>query len=295
MSKTRFLPTKPNAVSVTLISRYEKAVSTARALSASDTMDTDVSELPVSRNYFVNSIPRMLSAVTTSREGLHEAVYSALFFDKTSNEKELIYPKSEIKLLVINKLINNDQQDVFNRLKEISSSSRFKTKLARNPSNSRQKSFSSEKISKLLDQHQNVMSFSHPKLSMDRTHKHSIEVGAKNPHSIAKVLKLELEKSPAIEAAIAFPDPTLLKQLSLEELAELEIDGPDDFCLFIITKDEGCYFDLVYSFNPVLELAEDFGWSPSIEVFTVAQAEEAGGLENLARSWSPLVHSIFHK
>ena len=295
MSIPRFLPTEPNAVSETLISRYESAVTTARAINASDTMDTYVSELPVSRNYFANSITRMLSSAATSRDGLLEAVYSARFFDKTSNEKELVYPKTEIKVLVIDKLINNDQQDVFSRMKEISSSCRFKTKLAKSPSNSRQKSFSLEKISKLLDQKQNRMNFLHAKLGIERTHKHSIEVGAKSPHSIAKVLKLELEKSPAIEAAIAFPDPTLLEQLSLEELAELEINGPDDFCLFIVTKDDGCYFDLVYSFNAVLELAEDFGWSPSIEVFTVAQAEEAGGLENLARSWSPLVHSIFHK
>lgn len=295
MSTPRFLPTEPNAVSETLISRYESAVPTARAISSSDTMDTYVSELPVSRNYFANSITRMLSSATTSRHGLLEAVYSTHFFDKTSNEKEFVYPKTEIKVLVIDKLINNDQQDVFNRMKEISSSCRFKTKLAKSPSNSRQKSFSLEKISKLLDQKQNRMNFLHAKLGIERTHKYSIEVGTKSPHSIAKVLKLELEKSPAIEAAIAFPDPTLLEQLSLEELAELEIDGPDDFCLFIVTKDDGCYFDLVYSFNSVLELAENFGWSPSIEVFTVTQAEEAGGLENLARSWSPLVHSIFHK
>ena len=139
------------------------------------------------------------------------------------------------------------------------------------------------------------MNFSHSKLGMERTHECRMEVGAKNTHSIAKVLRFELEKSPALEAAIAYPDPTLLEQLSLEELAELEIDGPDDFRLFIVTEADGCYFDLVYSFNPVLELAENFGWFPSIEVFSITQAEEAGGLKNLARNWSPLVHSIFHR
>ena len=42
-----------------------------------------------------------------------------------------------------------------------------------------------------------------------------------------------------------------------------------------------------------VKVAEDIGWFPSIEVFTAAQAKEAGGLEQLAKSWSPLVHSIF--
>ena len=130
---------------------------------------------------------------------------------------------------------------------------------------------------------------------MEFTHKLVQEDDAKMAEFIAKTLRPGLEESSALEAAIAFPDPTLLEQLSLEELAELQINGPKDFCLFILTEDEGYYFDLVYSFTPVLDLVEDFDWSPSIEVFTVAQAEEAGGLENLARSWSPLVHSIFHR
>ena len=295
MSVTRFSPTEANAVSVHRISRYEKAIPTERELIASETMDTYVSELPVSKNYPANSIPRMVSSITASRSGPHETVYAVRFSNRNSNLEKLAYPKSEIQLLVINKLINNDQQDVFTRLKEIESSSRLKTKLVISPSNSRQKSFSLEKIPILFDQQQNTMNFSHPKLGMESSHKRRIEVGAKNPHFIAKVLRLELEKSPALEAVIAFPDPTLLEQLSLDELAELEIDGPDDFRLFIVTKSDGCYFDLVYSFNPVLELAEDFDWFPSIEVFTVAQAEEAGGLENLARSWSPLVYRIFHR
>lgn len=301
MSVTRFLPTETNAMSVALIARYEKAISIGQKLSASDTMDTYISELPASRNYSANSIPRMVSAITAYRDRLHEtvyatrSVYAARTLNSTSSEKELVHSKSAIELSVINKLINNHQQDVFTRLREIKSSSHPKTKLVRRPSNSMQKSFTSEKTSKLFDQQQNITNLSHLKLGMERTHKCRMEVGAINPHSIAKVLRLELEKSPAIEAAIAFPDPTLLEQLSLTELSELEIDGPDDFCLFIATEADGCYFDLVYSFNPVLELAENFGWFPSIEVFTVSQAEEAGGLENLASNWSPLVHSIFHR
>lgn len=111
---------------------------------------------------------------------------------------------------------------------------------------------------------------------------------------IANLLTPRLLKSPALEAAIAFPDPDLLAKLPMKDLAELEIGRSDSFCLFVVTEADGCYFDLVYSFNPVLELAEDLGWFPSIEVFTAAQAEEAGGLEQLAKSWSPLVHSIFH-
>ena len=112
---------------------------------------------------------------------------------------------------------------------------------------------------------------------------------------IANLLTPRLLKSPALEAAIAFPDPDLLAKLPMKDLAELEIGRSDSFCLFVVTEADGCYFDLVYSFNPVLELAEDIGWFPSIEVFTAAQAKEAGGLEQLAKSWSPLVHSIFRR
>ena len=85
MSATRFLPTEANAVSVSLISRYEKAISARQKLSASDTMGTYVSELPVSRNYSANSIPQMVSAVTASRDRLRETVYAAWSLNSTSN------------------------------------------------------------------------------------------------------------------------------------------------------------------------------------------------------------------
>ena len=113
--------------------------------------------------------------------------------------------------------------------------------------------------------------------------------------SIAKTLKARLEESPALEAAIAFSDPVLFEQLSLEELAELEISGIDDFRLFIVTEAEGRYFALIRDFIQVLELAQNHGWFPSIEVFTEKQAKEAGGVQKIASNWSPRVHTIFDR
>ena len=307
MSVIRPLDVETGSATKILDSQYKKVDSIESKRSVTANRGTPVSERQKLEISFMVYIQQVISLRISSLDGfetyqvanpeglLDKVTYDDKFPDDNLIRKESAFSPSVFEPSFLNNYFSKILPNTIINSDTIEKSTHSEEKLAKGTRTSYKEFKTSSNILEISAHQNSLDKLFYSQLIMKLRHKSSEKSNAKMAEFIAKTLRPGLEASSALEAAIAFPDPTLLEQLSLEELAELQINGPEDFCLFILTEAEGYYFDLVYSFTPVLDLVEDFDWSPSIEVFTVAQAKEAGGLENLAKSWSPLVHSIFHR
>ena len=107
--------------------------------------------------------------------------------------------------------------------------------------------------------------------------------------TIADYLREEIEKTHVLEAVIAFPDIEIFDLNDKYGLAELEIDGPYDFDIYMMVggnrdQDWNFWYENSKKCKNVLELCYDRGWFPHDRYFTKTETEEAGGLINLGYS-----------
>lgn len=108
--------------------------------------------------------------------------------------------------------------------------------------------------------------------------------------NVAKYLRDELQKSSILEAVLVFPDLDIFKINDIEGLAELEIDGPYDFCIDAMVKDtdELLSSGSRYSYHKELDTIFDICWGrdcfPHINIFSESECRKAGGLMNAGYS-----------
>lgn len=299
MSVSHSLNTETDTASTALVPRSLKAVTPESKWRVSASRRTLVSEKSEHENDFielVSQVSLLQSAFQTANppRQYEYVICPEQFPNDTLIEKETVSPKSELELST-NSLISKLLCDISNSFKEIEGSLYSRMKLTESSENFYQNSYTSINTPEFVAQHNIMNQFLHFKSAKTFIHELAKMDDVRLADNIAKELRPRLEESPALEAAIAFPDMDLLQRLSQEELAELEIDGPDDFSLFVVTEKEGCHSDLFDDFIPVLEWADKHGWFPSINIISPTRAKEAGGLEKLAENWSPRVHSIFYR
>lgn len=99
---------------------------------------------------------------------------------------------------------------------------------------------------------------------------------------IAETIKKFLPDLPALEVAV-YPRRPYNRGCH---------NGGEHFGIVIVTSSPGSYTERIYAFNPlVMSLAEQ-GWYPRMHVYTEKEADEAGGIDELARSESPAFKRI---
>ena len=99
---------------------------------------------------------------------------------------------------------------------------------------------------------------------------------------IAETIKKFLPDLPAVEVAV-YPRRPYNRGCH---------NGGEHFGIVIVTSSPGSYTERIYAFNPlVMSLAEQ-GWYPRMHVYTEKEADEAGGIDELARSESPAFKRI---
>ena len=285
--------TSPPSKGLVLRCKMEDLAKARRPLSANSGIAG--SEQQGHKNYS-EFIPQATTPAATSLDAPNEIIYTEGFPNYIFNEKGRfrlkVRLKSEMEVSAINHPISKQTQDISTSLEKNKSHLNSKTIFVKNLRDSHEKFHIH--ISELTFQRNKLENFLSQELARSLSYTFYMKDDAEIADFIAKVLRSVLETSLALEVAIAFPDPALLEQLSSEELAELEIDGPDDFELFVVA-DADDHSDPFYNFVPVLDLADDYDWFPYINIFSSAEAKKAGGLKKLAESWSPRVYIIYDR